>query len=60
MSNESKFQRKSDAKLEKDIGVTYGGDTTDIENKNFILDGLWKVLSNNISHLIIDGISALK
>ena len=40
LSDESKYQRTFYSKIEKDIGVTYGGDTTDIENKNYILDGL--------------------
>ena len=45
-----------DAKLYTFIGVIYSSATTDTYSKNFSLDDSQKVLSKNISQLVIDGI----
>ena len=52
-TEEYKLQRYLDVKLEKGIGFIYGGATTDTEINNSILDNWLKVISNNISQLVI-------
>ena len=58
--DENVIQRDFDSKLEKDMGFTYIGTTTDTGIDDVCIDYWCKVFSNKILNIGIDGIYALR